>query len=279
MAARLSGRMGSAVARRRNDRSCSRRRGAHGQGCPHHGCGGAHERPTSDISHRSREGDQPVEEPVTEALTHRVAVVPSPRPVGDTVDARVPAAGPAALADPRTPVPAPRTSGSPRSSRSSRVPARPGRPGSRGPSASGRWDASRVPVPPARRPAAAPMAGALAVGGPAGPPDARPAPHRRPPCVDGPPPLPDRCRSRRRGRSTPIAGEPPTRRIPEAGAVEAEPSGIPRSIRRTPRRCGSRWSPAGPARVGPAAHPAHDLIATPSPRPRRGGRPRWATTA
>jgi len=57
-----------------------------------------------------------------------------------------------------------------------------------------------------------------------------------------PVPLPDSCRSRRRGRSrpSPASHQPGASRRP---ARSRQPSGSSRSIRRTPRRCGSRWFP------------------------------------
>jgi hypothetical protein len=89
-----------------------------------------------------------------------------------------------------------------------------------------------------------------------------------PPLIDGryastrPAPLPDRCRSRRRGRShpSPASHQLSASRSP---ARSRQLSGSSRSIRRTPRRCGSRWFPRRAHRV--RGDPALD----PSQRPPR----------
>ena len=91
-----------------------------------------------------------------------------------------------------------------------------------------------------------------------------------PPLIDGrhastrPAPLPDRCRSRRRGRShpSPASHQLGVSRRP---ARSRQPSGSSRSIRRTPRRCGSRWFPRRTRAHRARGDPAHD----PSQRPPR----------
>ena len=181
------------------------------------------------------EGDRPLEDPVTEALTHRVAVVPSPRPVGDTVDGGDTTRGPVVPV-----VPAPRRpSGS--GAGKHRVPVL------------RHDDRLRHPWPAPRRWVGLPVRRTSA-----------------PPLIDGrhastrPAPLPDRCRSRRRGRShpSPASHQLGVSRRP---ARSRQPSGSSRSIRRTPRRCGSRWFPRRTRAHRARGDPAHD----PSQRPPR----------
>ncbi len=234
MAARLSGRTGSAIAWRRNDRSCSRRKGSAWARMPSPRVWWRARMAALGISARSPKVTCPSR---TRSRRRSRTELPTSLAHAPLLAWSMAGTRPASLS---------------RSSRhrgDRRAVAR----GNTGFLCLRHDDGLRHPWPAPRRWVGLPVRRTSA------PPliDARHASTR-------PAPMPERCRSRRRGRSHPSPASHPLG-VSRRPARSRQPSGSSRSIRRTPRRCGSRWFPRRTRAHRARGDPAHD----PSQRPPR----------